>query len=277
MKVAILGDGLLARSINEVRPEWPMVPHSDFDIRHYDSIVAVLRDLRPDLVVNTVALHSLDACERQAELAFDVNARGADRVASLVPTVYVSTDYVWGGGGPHDEAMPGRQPMSVYGRSKLAGELATLERDGIVVRVAALYGHYPSHKGPTFPDRVLSEWGPLDLPTDQRFSPTYAPHAAIRIAHLVETEGSSGIYHATGAGSATWLEFATEVLKVARRRRKVTGHARHDPLRPTDSSLRSTRLPSLPHWRLALDDWWVERNRRLRAEQTISPLRENAE
>src|SRR5690606_6168199 len=124
-------------------------------------------------------------------------------------TVYISTDYVFNDGGPHDEVMPGSTPRSVYGRSKLAGELATLEHDGIVVRVSALYGHHRSHKGPSFPEMVTTGFEPLRLPDDQRFSPTYAPDAAERIAELAVALGHAcgpaepcpievpqGIYHA---------------------------------------------------------------------------------
>lgn len=274
--VVILGDGLLASSIHDVRPDWPMIGHQVFDIQDHDSIVRVLRQYKPDAVINTVATHALGFCERNASLAFDVNARGADRVASLVPTVYISTDYVFSEGGPHDEVMPGRQPRSVYGRSKLAGELATLENDGIVVRVSGLYGHHRSHKGPTFPEMILSGWEPIDLPTDQVFSPTYAPDAAQRIALLAEMDaGVAGTYHAANAGSVSWAVFGQEIVALARHRRKIKAAAARDSLRPTNSALRSTRLPPLRNWRVALDAWWGERMRMIRAS-AISPLREGA-
>ena len=289
MTVAILGDGLLARSILDVfaKDEPPggyavMLGHHDFEITSLDSIVAALKPHKPDVLINTVALHSLARCEDDPMLAQLVNAIGAGRVASLIPTIYVSTDYVFNDGGPHDETMPGQRPRSVYGQTKLAGELATLEHGGIVVRVSGLYGHYPSHKGPTFPETVTSGFGPLKLPTDQRFSPTYAPDAAKRIAELatelcsfgsqwVSRDGSpvptgripNGIYHAANAGSTTWYEFGTHISEVTRHKRVITGYAAHDRLRPTSSALRSTRLPPLRHWMHALNDWAIERERSL--------------
>lgn len=285
--VAVLGDGLLGRSIMDVfaahEPEngyAVMLGHADFDIRDIDSIVAALMPHKPDVIINTVAYHSVDLCERYPDLARDINARGADRVAMLAPTVYVSTDYVFSGGGPHDEVLPGRQPRNVYGRSKLAGELATLERDGIVVRVAGLYGHHQSHKGPSFPEQVLSRWDTMELPADQVLSPTYAPDAAERIADLaiarIQPGATSGIYHAANAGSVSWAAWGEEVLALARRRHRVKAIARHDPLRPTNSALRSTRLPPLRHWRLALDAWWLRRQELLYENREVSPLREGA-
>lgn len=293
-RVAILGDGLLGRrlmahfALTEKASLGDgyavMLSHSDFDVRDYGSLVTALRAHRPDVLINTVAYHNLALCERNPDLAFDINARGAERVAGLCPTLYISSDYVFSDGGPHDESLPGKQPRNVYGRSKLAGELATLEKDGTVVRVSGLYdAEYQSHKGPSFPESILSGWDPIELPTDQAFSPTYAPDAAERIASLALAldgfrSGESdtfvgGIYHAANSGSTSWAELGEQVLGLSRHRRKIKAVVRRDPLRPTNSALRSTRLPPLRHWRTALDDWWRARADFIRAN-AVSPLRE---
>jgi dTDP-4-dehydrorhamnose reductase len=181
--------------------------------------------------------------------------------------------------------MPGAEPRSVYGRTKLAGELATLEQGGIVVRVSALYdAKYTSHKGKAFPDTITTSFDAITLPTDQRFSPTYAPDAADRIANLTcgmangvlflmgETNAydgkPTGIYHAANAGSTSWAEFAEQIIEVLPWRRLVVPHKAHDRLRPTNS-LRSTRLPPLRHWVLGLHEWADAR----RASVLISPTR----
>lgn len=280
MRIAILGDGLMARSIfdefagNEQSEYAVMLGHADFDIRDLDSLVRVLKPHKPDVLINTVALHALARCEDDPNLAFEINAKGAGRVASLAPTVYISTDYVFNDGGPHDEGMPGQQPRSVYGKSKLAGELETLQRDGIVVRVSGLYHHkYESHKGPSFPTQVVSGFDPIKVASDQRFSPTYTPDAAARIAEIARAWPESripfnpfvpplnGIYHAANAGSTTWAEFAQQIVEITRSRRVIVPQAKHDSIRPTNSALRSTRLPPLRHWALALSDWSIQRER----------------
>ena len=287
VNVAILGDGLMARSIMDVfvanEPPFGyavMLDHDDFDIRDLDSLVRALKPHKPDVIVNTVALHALARCEADPNLAFEINAKGAGRVASLAPTIYISTDYVFNDGGPHDEGMPGQQPRSVYGKSKLAGELETLQRDGIVVRVSGLYHHkYESHKGPSFPTQITTGFDPVKVASDQRFSPTYTPDAAERIASLAryivdfdphdpgnfdvpsaEAE-PKGIYHAANAGSTTWAEFAQQIVEITRSRRVIVPQAKHDSLRPTNSALRSTRLPPLRHWAVALQSWSIAREK----------------
>ncbi|MCC6311346.1 MAG: NAD(P)-dependent oxidoreductase [Trueperaceae bacterium] len=304
MKVAILGDGLLGRTLADALAEdccefacyedpgctcqgcnTVMLSHSDFDIRYTDSIVAAFRTHQPDVVINTVAVHALMQCEKDPALAFEVNGRGAERVARLVPTVYISTDYVFHDDGPHTEGMPGREPRSVYGRSKLAGELATLEQDGIVVRVAGLFGHFRSHKGPSFPEQVLSGYATMKLPDDQVFSPTYAPDAAERIVDLALALGHrpdtlpltgteakqrvAGIYHAANAGSTTWAAFGEHILNIARHKRHIVPYTAKDKLRPVSSALKSTRLPPLHHWLSAVTRWAIEEGRIPRT----SPLR----
>lgn len=286
MNVAILGDGLMARSILDVfvASEPPsgyavMLGHNDFDIRDLDSLVRALKPHKPDVIVNTVAYHALALCEQYPDRAFEINAKGAGRVAGLAPTVYISTDYVFNDGGPHDEGMPGQQPRSTYGKSKLAGELETLQRDGIVVRVSGLYHHkYESHKGPSFPTQIVSGFDPVKVASDQRFSPTYTPDAAERIAEIAREVGMgvtedvhdldrfdyvrpSGIYHASNAGSTTWAEFAQQIVEMTRSRRVIVPQAKHDSIRPTNSALRSTRLPPLRHWALALQAWSIAREK----------------
>lgn len=288
MKVAILGAGLLGQRLRDTFAgmgiDATMLGHADFEIRQPDSVKRALDGY--DVAVNTVALHKLLACENDPMLARLVNADASGTVASILPTVYISTDYVFSDNGPHDETLPGKEPRSVYGRTKLAGEMAALEHGGIVVRVSGLFDpQYRSHKGPSFPELVTSSFDTLKLPSDQRFSPTYAPDAAARIAVLAhkmrpearefihaDADYPTGIYHAANAGSTSWAEFAEQVCEVAPWKRHVIPFEAKDPLRPTNSVLRSKRLPPLRHFRLALDEWALEFSR-ARVRNAISPKR----
>lgn len=285
VRVAILGDGLLGRTLAERLegfddPVPAVFSHEDFEITNPESVKEAFDGY--DVAINTVAFHKLQGCEDDPMLARLVNTDGARNVASVLPTVYVSTDYVFNDDGPHDEDLPGEDPRSVYGKTKLGGELATLEQGGIVVRVSALFGHHRSHKGPSFPELVASSFDTLRVPADQRFSPTYAPDAAARIATLATEMAHDrdvtrddtripvgGIYHAANAGSTSWAEFAAQIVEVLPWQRHVEAIRAHDRLRPTNSALRSTRLPPLRHWRLALDEWAEVR----RKELYVSPLR----
>jgi len=286
LNLVVLGDGLLARSIKDVAPDAILLGHDQVEVTSYDSLARALEPHKPDVLINTVAYHNLAKCEDEPMMARVINEIAAGRVASLAPTVYISTDFVFNDDGPHDESLPGERPRSVYGQTKLGGELATLEHGGIVVRVSALFGHHESHKGPSLPDRVTTGFEPLKLPTDQKFSPTYAPDAAARIYDLAldlvafttmtpaddeDVDPPEGIYHAANRGSTTWYEFATHVAEVTRHKRVITGFVAHDRLRPTNSVLKSTRLPQLDHWAMRLNEWAIRRE----FIPTISPLRKS--
>lgn len=272
-RIAVIGDGLLGTTLGQdeccdfacyedigcvcrgCKPHALLLTHGDIDITSERSIKGALQKWEPDVVINTAALHQLGACEADPERAFALNARAAGLLASLVPTVFISTDYVFNDKGPHTEDMPGEQPRSVYGRSKLAGELATLEQGGCVVRVSALYGHYPSHKGPSFPQMILSSSDPIRLPTDQWFSPTYAEDAASRILSIAQDPRRAGIYHAANKGTTCWAEWGEIIANYVQHKRHVLPYRAKDPLRPTDSTLKSTRLPQLPHFLDGLGRW----------------------
>jgi len=130
--------------------------------------------------------------------------------------VYISSDYVFDGtkGSPYTEYDP-PSPLSVYARTKLAGEWATqaLLRRFYIVRTAWLY----SRRGPSFVQTVLRlarERGALSMVTDEAGSPTYAPDLADAIARLLPSE-LYGIYHLTNAGVCSRYEWAREILRLA--------------------------------------------------------------
>ena len=284
MRVAVIGDGLLGRTVADELSgrsvAFDLLGHDRIEVTDDDNVKRALEGA--EVAVLTSAFHNVAECERDKERAIAVNTDGARNVASVIPTVFISTDYVFNDGGPHDEVLPGERPRSVYGQTKLGGELATLERGGVVVRVSGLYGKYDSHKGRAFADRIADdEYHPIKLPSDQVFSPTWAPDAAKRIVDLALDLGTNsplgklGIYHAANAGSVSWAAFAEEILSLVRHRRHVIAYAAHDPIRPKNSALLSTRLPPLPHWRLSLNEWAVWREERIFANR-VSPLREGA-
>lgn len=282
MRLLVIGDGLLANEIEdafcclppETRGHLRLLGHDDIEVTDAASVARVVGEVKPDVIVNTAAMHRLGECEENPARAQDVNARGAENVAKAAPTIYVSTDYVFTAGGPHEEVFPGAMPRSVYGRTKLAGEFATVENGGIVVRVAGLFGHYRSHKGPSFPEMLLSSHDPIRLPTDQVFSPTYAPDAAERIltlAYRLADGKAEGIYHATNKGAVSWAEFAEAILAYTGHERHVLPYKAADLLRPSDSSLVSRRLPQLPHWQQGIGRW-AQREGHYRV---VSPLRDH--
>ena len=180
---------------------------------------AIARD-RPDLVVNCAAWTAVDDAEAAEEQALAVNAGGAANLAAACARagarlVQVSTDYVFAGsaGRPYaEDDVPA--PRTAYGRTKLAGERAVLDRlpgSGYVVRTAWLYGAH----GPSFVRTMikLEEQRPtVDVVDDQHGQPTWTVDLARQIIALAHSTAAPGVYHATSSGQTTWFGLAREIF-----------------------------------------------------------------
>ena len=231
--------------------------HGDVSVEDRASVEAALDRVRPDLVLNTAAFHNVPLCETQQKQALAVNAVGVMNLALAcerrgIALVTVSTDYVFDGekGAPYVESDE-PHPLSVYGNSKLAGELlaAAVCAQTFVVRTSGLFGALGSKtKGYTFIDRILKQaqaGEEIKVVTDMTFSPSYTAHVAAAIRTIAE-RGSFGTYHVTNAGACTWYEFAVEAL------RQAGSHAAVTPIRSSDwpSTVRRPANSSLAHERL---------------------------
>jgi dTDP-4-dehydrorhamnose reductase len=178
---------------------------------------------RPDLVLHGAAYTDVDGCEADPDKAFQVNAVGTQNVAlgaqeAGAVLLYVSTNEVFDGT-RRDlyREWDAVAPMSVYARSKAAGE--QIVRDLVdrfyIVRVAWLFG--PG--GANFVTKILAaaeRGGALRVSVDELGNPTYAPDAAAAIAKLAAT-GRFGTYHLTNAGFCSRHEFACEIMRLAGR------------------------------------------------------------
>lgn len=194
----------------------------DLDITDEGAVAAVLSSYKPEVIVNCAAWTAVDEAEKQEDQAFRVNATGVAHLASRsvaqgIRLVHVSTDYVFGGKvqRPHSEwDVP--DPLTVYGRTKLAGEQAVLRlmpESGYVVRTAWLYGA----QGPNFVHtmmRLERERSAVDVVNDQWGQPTWTVDVADRITRLVRAHAAPGVYHATSSGETTWFGLAREVFRL---------------------------------------------------------------
>lgn len=193
------------------------------DIRDLRQVRALVTGARPDWIVLTAAYTDVDGSEKNQELAFAVNATGAENVARAATEVgakilYISTDYVFDGTGtqPYEPGDTVR-PLNVYGASKAAGEAAVQKqgKDWCIARTSWLFGAH----GNSFPEKILraAETRPeLTVVSDQVGSPTFTVDLAGAIAQLMEKD-ARGILHITNSGTCSWFEFAGEVLKQAGR------------------------------------------------------------
>ena len=245
---------------------------SDLDVTDAEAVRARVASVRPDVVVNATAYNNVDGAETDEAGAFAVNeggpgnlARAAADAGALV--VHVSTNYVFDGAKrePYGEDDAAR-PLSVYGRSKRAGEVAVIGAgpEHLVVRTSALFGHGGNaSKGGSFVDRVIARGRagtPLRVVDDQEISTTYAPDLAEAILALVE-DGARGVYHVVNEGTCTWHALAVEALRLAGVRAEVAAVSSQElgapAPRPRYSVLstaryRSRGLPALRDWREAL-------------------------
>lgn len=237
------------------------------DISDAEAVLALVKEIRPDWVINAAAFNDVDRAERAAEEAFAVNARGPANLASAAADVdaglvHISTDYVFDGtkGTAYtEEDQP--NPLSVYGRSKYQGERAVLEStaSACVLRTAWLYGVH----GKNFVKAILEkakEGRPLDVVADQVGSPTSTRDLAEAINRLIRTR-AHGLFHVANAGACSRFEFAKAIVRGAVEVRPITSAQASRPApRPENSSLSSVRwpslgLPPLRPWQAALDDF----------------------
>ncbi len=192
----------------------------DSDISKPLETIDLISDFNPDLVIHAAAYTDVDGCETNPDLAYKVNAYGTRNVALAcqkceVPMVYISTDYIFDGRkrSPYIE-FDEPNPLSVYGRSKLAGEgiVSSLLNRYYIIRTSWLFG-----KGRNFVRTILrlaSERDELSIVNDQIGCPTYALDLAKTISEIIKTD-LWGVYHASNNDRASWFEFACAILEYA--------------------------------------------------------------
>jgi dTDP-4-dehydrorhamnose reductase len=190
----------------------------ELDVTDARAIGAVLERERPALVINAAAYTAVDAAETDAAAAEAINTRGAGQLASAAAAVgarviHLSTDFVFDGAQgvpyrPDDEA----RPLSVYGRTKLAGEREVLGRSpaALVVRTAWVY----ASQGRNFVRSMLALMRggePITVVADQVGTPTWARGLAQAVWVAADRPALAGILHWTDAGVASWYDFAVAI------------------------------------------------------------------
>ncbi|RJP84075.1 MAG: dTDP-4-dehydrorhamnose reductase [Desulfobacteraceae bacterium] len=195
----------------------------ELDITDSDSVNQVAGRIRPDTIINCAAFTQVDACETQTETAWRVNAAGPENLARWASAhgarlVHISTDYVFDGGKTPPETYletDTPNPLSGYGKSKLAGEqaVAAATNDFIILRTAWLYGFHGHNFLKTILKKTLAEpERRLTIVDDQYGSPTWSFRLAQQIRHLLENN-ARGFYHASAEGYCTWFGLARYFLE----------------------------------------------------------------
>jgi dTDP-4-dehydrorhamnose reductase len=200
--------------------------HFDIEVSDLHSVSHALDDIRPQMVVNTAAMHNVENCEREPDKAFAVNALGPRNLAVVARDLgavlmHVSTDYVFDGskGNPYTED-DSPLPINAYGVTKLAGEhfvRATTARH-FVIRTSGLYGKSPCRAkgGLNFIELMLKlakERGEVRVVDSEVVTPTSTAELAQQMVQLSHSD-CYGLYHATAEGCCSWYEFAREIFAI---------------------------------------------------------------
>jgi dTDP-4-dehydrorhamnose reductase len=195
------------------------------DLSNEAALQQIFRQLKPQAVINAAAYTAVDKAETEAELADEINHALPARLARLcaehaIPLIHISTDYVFDGQScrpylPADD----RNPVSVYGKTKAAGELAVLQSgvNGGVIRTSWLYSEY-GHNFVKTMLRLGAERSELKVVADQIGTPTYAGDLADAILSMLYSPGerlcNAEIYHFSNQGVASWYDFAWHICRI---------------------------------------------------------------
>jgi dTDP-4-dehydrorhamnose reductase len=215
-----------------------------------------------DLVINCAAWTDVDGAEEHEDEAMRVNRDGARNLAEAAgAVVYVSSDYVFDGAKrePYLESDV-VNPLSAYGRTKLAGERATADANPrhFIVRSSWLFGA----GGRNFVETMLGLGSEARVVDDQVGSPTFTGHLADAIVMLSRTE-DFGIHHIAASGACSWFDFARAIFERAGSDTRVepctTAEFPRPAPRPAYSVLGSERGHALPSWEDGLDAYLAVR------------------
>ena len=191
------------------------------DITTGGSIAALLKKVKPDIVVHTAAWTDVDGCELDRRKAYRINTDGTKNVAFACKTanaalVYISTDFVFDGKrSKHYREGDRANPLSVYADSKLKGEarVQKILKKYFILRTSWLYGKC----GKNFVDTIVAKargCGPLRVVDDQVGSPTYTVDLAKAVRVLLDKKiVNYGVYHVSNSGEVSWYEYAKTILR----------------------------------------------------------------
>ncbi|UWR35839.1 dTDP-4-dehydrorhamnose reductase (plasmid) [Sulfitobacter sp. W027] len=228
------------------------------DLSDPASCAAAIREHRPDVVINAAAYTAVDRAEEEPDLAQMINAQAPAAMAQAcadlgIPFLHVSTDYVFDGSGTDPwQVNDPIAPLSVYGRTKAAGEEAVREAGGAyaILRTSWVFSAHGNNFVKTML-RLSETRDALSVVDDQIGGPTPAAGIAaalLDMARAMRTGQSGGTYHYAGTPSTSWKCFARETFAAAGRKVDVTGIPTCDyptpATRPLNSRLDCSALES---------------------------------
>lgn len=227
-KILVTGaNGQLGKELRDIAKQYTdfeflFLSREDLPIHHFELVRNTFHAFMPDYCINCAAYTAVDKAETEKELAYIVNTASVGILAAVAAAmqckfIHISTDYVYDGDkkGEHvEEDLPG--PVSVYGDSKLKGELAAIENNptSIIIRTSWVYSVHGNNFVKTMM-RLLRDRPEISVVNDQHGSPTWAADLAAFIMHVIGyANWQPGVYNFSNEGNITWYDFANEIKQL---------------------------------------------------------------
>ena len=279
MKIIIFGaKGMLGTDLMQVFDSYKPkgLDLDDVDITDSEALKEKILEISPDLVINAAAYTDVDGCEKNLELAYNVNGRAVGYMAKFcrqigATLVHYSTDYIFNGQkkeGYDEDDNP--DPINVYGQSKLMAEkIISHQTDNFyIIRTAWLYGKNGKNFVETMlelsnknesPQNGIPSAGEIKVVNDQFGRPTYTKDLAQKTREIIDQKKEFGTYHVTNSGTCSWYEFTKEIFKQKGIKIKVKPIATEEfprpAKRPNYSIMNNNKLTSLRSWQEALGEY----------------------
>jgi dTDP-4-dehydrorhamnose reductase len=224
-KILVTGsNGQLGSELQDLAANYPQLRfyffnRLDFPIHDEEKARSIMKEIRPDFLINCAAYTAVDKAESEREVADAINAHAPAMLASICLELksrffHISTDYVFNG----EASSPWKEtddtdPVNAYGASKWKGEQGVLAQnpESIIIRTSWVYSFFGKNFVRTMM-RLMSEKPAISVVSDQVGSPTYAMDLAEVIIRVI-TSGKwvPGIYHFSNEGVISWFDFALEI------------------------------------------------------------------
>lgn len=278
MKAIIFGkSGQLANELLATKPNSYSAKcfgRNDIDLLNVQNVEALLQTETPDVIINASAYTLVDKAETDTEAAYALNELAVKNLAVLsqknnIRLIHVSTDFVFDGAKsqsykPSDET----NPKSIYGKSKLAGELAIQELhpdNSVIIRTSWVYSSFGNNFVKTML-KLMNDRDELGIVVDQIGCPTYAKELAYFIWALSEEADINAIYHWSDLGVTSWYDFACAIYEKGTKLGLITSSTSIKPIpsssyptpaeRPKFSLLNTDDSQAIylaKHWQIQLD------------------------
>jgi dTDP-4-dehydrorhamnose reductase len=269
-----LGNELKVVSRNFFGYDFLFTDINTLDITNPEQTSGFIKRERPDWIINCAAYNFVDKAESESDAAMLINGIAVKNITEEIKgsecrLIHISTDYVYEGTSniPYNENSD-TNPLSAYGRSKLAGEkYALLHHGSMIIRTSWLYSSFGNNFVKTILRHAMEKES-LKVVFDQTGTPTYAADLADSVMKIVsgvirnQFALNAGIYNFSNEGVCTWYDFAAEIVKEAGIACKINPVLTKDyqtvATRPAYSVMDKTKIKenygiSIPHWRSSLE------------------------